>query len=85
MLKRFIQLLKPEKGVMVTRRATGHLELQGEVAQETGTVWHVKALFWRFGYHTGGEDKLNNWHRGRSMELLLLLSRGWNSLKSKLT
>ncbi|KUJ12916.1 uncharacterized protein LY89DRAFT_721745 [Mollisia scopiformis] len=93
LLKRFIALLKPERGVMVTGRLTGNLnagyhelanakatvkggraeifehnvesfkKLWGEVGEETGTRWDCKAWFWRFGIHTGGEDKPANWHR----------------------
>jgi SAM-dependent methyltransferase len=93
LLKRFIGLLRPEPGVMITGRVTGNLEggyhelsnakatvkggkgqiwehnvdtlrkLWREVGEETGTKWDVKAWFWRFGNHTGGEDKPANWHR----------------------
>lgn len=38
-------------------------KLWKEVGKETGTQWDVKAWFWRFGNHTGGQDKPPNWHR----------------------
>jgi hypothetical protein len=38
-------------------------ELWRDVANETGMRWDCKAWFWRFGIHTGGDDKPNNWHR----------------------
>lgn len=93
LLKRFINLLKPETGVMITGRLTGHLEsgyhessntkatvkggdgkfwehnvdsfkeLWREVGEETGTRWDVHAWLWRFGIHTGGDDKQRGWHR----------------------
>ncbi|CZR54639.1 uncharacterized protein PAC_04523 [Phialocephala subalpina] len=93
LLKRFISVLKPRPGVLVTGRITGNLnagyhelanakatvrggkgeiwehnvesfkELWKEVGDETGTRWDCKAWFWRFGNHTGGDDKPKDWHR----------------------
>ncbi|KAF8861917.1 hypothetical protein BDZ45DRAFT_799568 [Acephala macrosclerotiorum] len=94
-LKRFISLLKPQKGVIVIGRITGNLNagyheltnakatvkggkgeiwehnvesferLWREVGDETGTRWDCRAWFWRFGNHTGGEGRPENWHRKR--------------------